>query len=83
VAAAKYVFELAGLFPVTEETRARTPEVSLPYMLLKRMGLSTETVIGEVNDRAETDPDGDRVGGQDIEVGQPELGQRELEQSDE
>jgi hypothetical protein len=73
VAAAKYLFELAGLFPVTEETRARAPQDSLPYMLLKRMGLPTEAALGEVNDRAETDPDRDRDEGQDIELGQPEL----------
>ena len=47
VAAAKYLFELAELYPATEEKRARAPEDSLPYMLLKRMGLPTEAVIGE------------------------------------
>jgi len=47
VAAARYLFELAGLHPATEEAKARAPEDSLPYMLLRRMGLPTGAVTGE------------------------------------
>jgi hypothetical protein len=38
VAPAKYLFEMVGLYPVTEET-APKPEDSLAYTLLQRMGL--------------------------------------------
>jgi hypothetical protein len=38
VAPAKYLFEMVGLYPATEETAAK-PEDSLAYTLLQRMGL--------------------------------------------
>jgi hypothetical protein len=41
VAPAKYLFEVAGLYPATAETSA-APDNSLAYALLKRMGLPTE-----------------------------------------
>jgi hypothetical protein len=50
VARAKYLFEIAGVYPATVETGATNPEGgSLAHVLLKRMGLPTEPVI----------PDGD------------------------
>jgi hypothetical protein len=45
LASAKYLFEAVGLYPATEETRAKAPEDSLAFTLLKRMGLPTEPVI--------------------------------------
>jgi hypothetical protein len=45
LASAKYLFEAVGLYPATEETRAKAPEDSLAYTLLRRMGLPTEPVI--------------------------------------
>ena len=40
LAPAKYLFEVAGVYPVTEETGL--PEKSLAYLLLKRLGLPTK-----------------------------------------
>jgi hypothetical protein len=45
LASAKYLFEAVGLYPATEETRAKAPDDSLAYTLLRRMGLPTEPVI--------------------------------------
>jgi hypothetical protein len=45
LAAAKYLFELAGLYPATEETEAVRVEDSLAHTLLRRMGLPIEPVI--------------------------------------
>ena len=45
LASAKYLFEAVGLYPATEETKAKAPEDSLAYTLLTRMGLPTEPVI--------------------------------------
>ena len=44
LAPAKYLFEVAGLYPATEETAAK-PEDSLAHTLLMRMGLPTEPVV--------------------------------------
>jgi hypothetical protein len=46
VAPAKYLFEVVGLYPVTEEAASK-PEHSLAYTLLKRMGLPTEPMTDE------------------------------------
>ena len=45
LASAKYLFEAVGLYPATEETRAKPPNDSLAFTLLKHMGLPTEPVI--------------------------------------
>jgi hypothetical protein len=45
LASAKYLFEAVGLYPATEETKAKPPEDSLAFTLLRRMGLPTEPVI--------------------------------------
>lgn len=58
LASAKYLFEVAGLYPATEETRAVGTESSLAHTLLKRMGLPTEPVICE-NDRGAAALSGD------------------------
>jgi hypothetical protein len=42
---AKYLFEVAGVYPATEETSAG--ENSLAYILLKRLGLPTEMMPEE------------------------------------
>lgn len=47
LASVKYLFEVAGLYPPTEETTAALPEHSLAHTLLRRMGLPTEPVIGD------------------------------------
>lgn len=45
LAPAKYLFEMAGLYPAREETDAANPEEdSLAQILLKRMGLPIEPV---------------------------------------
>jgi hypothetical protein len=44
VASAKYLFEVAGLYPATAETSA-VPDNSLAYTLLKRMGLPTDPLV--------------------------------------
>ncbi len=50
LAPAKYLFEMAGLHPATEETEAADPEEdSLAHILLKRMGLPIEPVIKDAN----------------------------------
>jgi hypothetical protein len=46
VSPAKYLFEMVGLFPATEETSSK-PEDSLAYTLLQRMGLEPEPVEEE------------------------------------
>jgi hypothetical protein len=45
LASAKYLFEVAGLYPPTEETAPPLPEHSLAHTLLRRLGLPTEPVI--------------------------------------
>jgi hypothetical protein len=45
LAPAKYLFEAIGLYPPTAETLVQSPENSLAYTLLKRMGLPTEPSI--------------------------------------
>src|SRR5260370_16864618 len=45
LASAKYLFEAGGLYPATEETKAKAPEDSLAYTLLTRMGVPTEPGI--------------------------------------
>jgi hypothetical protein len=47
LASAKYLFEVVGLYPATEETKAKPQEDSLALTLLRRMGLPTEPVICE------------------------------------
>ena len=42
LATAKYLFEVAGIYPATEETKGIPKEDSLAYTLLKRLGLPTE-----------------------------------------
>jgi hypothetical protein len=46
LAPTKYLFELVGLYPATQETASK-PENSLAYALLKRMGLPTDPVDAE------------------------------------
>jgi hypothetical protein len=45
LAPAKYLFEAAGIYPVTEQTAMRPIETSLAHTLLTRMGLPLEPVI--------------------------------------
>lgn len=45
LASAKYLFEVVGLYPATEQTAAMPVEDSLAYTLLKRMGLPLEPVV--------------------------------------
>lgn len=48
LASAKYLFEVAGLYPAAaEQTVTARPEDSLAHILLKRMELPTEPVIRE------------------------------------
>ena len=47
LASAKYLFEVVGLYPATEETAAKPLDHSLAHTLLRRMGLPTEPVICE------------------------------------
>lgn len=42
LASVKYLFEVAGLYPATEEAAAMLPENSLAHTLLRRMGQPTE-----------------------------------------
>jgi len=49
LASVKYLFEAVGLYPATEETRAKAPEESLAYKLLKRIAMPTEEVISNEN----------------------------------
>lgn len=44
LASARYLFEVAGLYPPAEQTGSK-PDDSLAHVLLKRMGLPTEPVI--------------------------------------
>jgi hypothetical protein len=45
LAAAKYLFEVVGLYPATEQTAARAVDKSLAHTLLTRLGLPLEPVI--------------------------------------
>ena len=45
LAPAKYLFEAAGIYPMTEQTAMRPIETSLAHTLLTRMGLPLEPVI--------------------------------------
>ena len=45
LAPAKYLFEAAGIYPVSEQTAMRPIEASLAHTLLTRMGLPLEPVI--------------------------------------
>jgi hypothetical protein len=47
LASARYLFEAVGLYPATEETKAKPKEDSLAYTLLRRMGLPTEPLSKE------------------------------------
>jgi hypothetical protein len=50
LAPAKYLFEMAGLYPASEETQAANPEEdSLAHILLKRMGLPIEPVVQDAS----------------------------------
>jgi hypothetical protein len=50
LAPARYLFEMAGLYPATAEIEAMDPEEdSLAHILLKRMGLPIEPVIRDAN----------------------------------
>ncbi|MCU1303041.1 MAG: hypothetical protein JWQ87_3325 [Candidatus Sulfotelmatobacter sp.] len=51
LAAVKYLFEVVGMYPATEETKGTPEEDSLAYILLKRLGLPTEPVTF-INDSA-------------------------------
>jgi hypothetical protein len=42
LAPAKYLFEMAGLYPATEETAAKSQGDTLAHTLLRRLGLPTE-----------------------------------------
>jgi hypothetical protein len=42
---ARYLFEAAGIYPVTEQTAIRPIETSLAHTLLTRMGLPLDPVI--------------------------------------
>ena len=50
LATAKYLFEVAGLYPATEE--AEPQENSLAYILLKRLGLPTDPLNEETDSEA-------------------------------
>ena len=45
LAPAKYLFEAAGIYPVSEQTAMRPIETSLAHTLLTRMGLPLDPVI--------------------------------------
>ncbi len=47
LAPAKYLFEMAGVYPLTEETGPKAHEDSLAQILLKRLGLPLEPVVVE------------------------------------
>ena len=61
LATAKYLFEVAGVYPTTEETRPQ--ENSLAYILLKRLGLPTEP-----KDEAGSKPAGARSDAEDSDT---------------
>jgi hypothetical protein len=46
LAPAKYLFEMIGLYPATEETTAKPQEDSLAHVLLRRMRVPTEPGVG-------------------------------------
>jgi len=52
LATAKYLFEVAGLYPATEE--AEPQENSLAYILLKRLGLPTDPLDEETDSKERT-----------------------------
>lgn len=58
LASAKYLFEMAGLFPAMEEASATIPEDSLAHTLLRRMGQPTEPAT-RANGRAPMVPASD------------------------
>ena len=47
LATGKYLFEVAGIYPATEETKGIPKEDSLAYTLLKRLGLPTEPLTDD------------------------------------
>lgn len=47
VTQAKYLFEMAGLYPAREESRARVGEESLAQVLLRRLNLPVEPVAAD------------------------------------
>ncbi len=49
LAAAKYLFEVAGLHPLTEETAGKPEEDSVAHRLWKRIGVQVETGNGVPN----------------------------------
>jgi len=57
LATGKYLFEVAGIYPATEETKAKPKEDSLAYTLLKRLGLPTEPLTYD----GDSTGDGDTV----------------------
>jgi len=74
LAPAKYLFEMAGLYPATEETEATDPqEDSLAHILLKRMGLPIEPAIQNTNSPPSLMPGqsrGTSIGGKDVSDGE-------------
>ncbi|MFZ1005301.1 MAG: hypothetical protein WAN65_00585 [Candidatus Sulfotelmatobacter sp.] len=57
LAPAKYLFEMAGLYPAMEKTEAANPEEeSLAHVLLKKMGLPIEPVIKDGNSQSPLPP---------------------------
>jgi hypothetical protein len=79
LASAKYLFEAVGLYPA--KTEAASPEDSLAFTLLQRMGLPTDGVVKEegvkagsvaslVNTAASgpAEVDGDDVGSQELDA---------------
>jgi hypothetical protein len=49
LATAKYLLEVAALYPPTEETEAKPQEDSLAHTLLRRMGLPLEPAVQDEN----------------------------------
>ena len=47
VAPAKFLFEVVGLYPATDEAGEGLEKNSLAHLLLERLGLSSEPVTGE------------------------------------
>jgi hypothetical protein len=60
VGPAKYLFEMVGLYPVTEEAASK-PENSLAYTLLQRMGLPAETDEEEQSQWADSESAGGKI----------------------
>jgi hypothetical protein len=74
LAPAKYLFEMAGLYPATEETEATNPqEDSLAHILLKRMGLPIEPVIRDANSTSSLLPGESKV----VAMGKADVRDRE------